>query len=83
MVELTYLHMFLLKFRLGELVGCGIKVHIQQVSTRHTFDRTRYPKNKKYLKNMMMTSSLDLSPSYKPRALPLVCMGGTHSPFLY
>ena len=39
--------MFLLKFRLGELVGCGIKFHIQQVPTRHNFDGPRYPKNKK------------------------------------
>ena len=27
-VFLTYLLVFLLKFRLGELVGCGIKFHI-------------------------------------------------------
>ena len=49
--------MFLLKFRSRELIGCGIKFHIQRVPTRHTFDRPRYPKNKKYLKNVMMTSS--------------------------
>ena len=49
-VFLTYLPVFLLKFRLGELVGCGIKLRIQQVPTRHTFDGPRYPKNKKYLK---------------------------------
>ena len=41
--------MFLLKFRLGELVGCGIKFCIQRVPTRHTFDGPRYPKNNKYL----------------------------------
>ena len=49
-VFLTYLPVFLLKFRSGELVGCGIKFRIQRVPTRHTFDRPRYPKNKKYLK---------------------------------
>ena len=42
--------MFLLKFRSGELIECGIKFCIQQVPTRHTFDGPRYPKNKKYLK---------------------------------
>ena len=46
----TYLSVFLLKFRLGYLVGCGIKFRIQRVPTRHTFDRPRYPENKKYLK---------------------------------
>ena len=46
----TYLPVFLLKFRSRELVGCGIKLRIQRVSTRHTFDGPRYPKNKKYLK---------------------------------
>ena len=46
----TYLSVFLLKFRSGELVGCGIKFRIQRVSIRHTFDGTRYPQNKKYLK---------------------------------
>ena len=49
-VFLTYLHVFLLKFRSGELVRCGIKFPIQRVPTRHTFDRPRYPQNKKYLK---------------------------------
>ena len=49
-VFLTYLLVFLLKFRSGELVGCGIKVHIQRVPTRHTFDGPRYPQKKKYLK---------------------------------
>ena len=45
-VFLTYLPVFLLKFRSGELVGpC-----IQRVPTRHTFDGPRYPKNNKYLK---------------------------------
>ena len=46
----TYLPVFLLKFRSGELVGCRIKFCIQRVPTRHTFDRPGYPKNKKYLK---------------------------------
>ena len=46
----TYLRVFFLKFRPGELVGCIIKFRIQRVPTRHTFDGPRYPKNKKYLK---------------------------------
>ena len=46
----TYLPVFLLKFRVGELPGCRIKFHIQRVPTMHTFDGTHYPKNKKYLK---------------------------------
>ena len=46
----TYRPVFLLKFRSKEIVGCGIKFHIQRVPTRHTFDGPRYPKNKKYLK---------------------------------
>ena len=37
--------MFLLKFRSGEIVGCGIRV-----PTLHTFDGHRYPQKKKYLK---------------------------------
>ena len=37
--------MVLLKFRLGELVGCGIKFFIQRVPTRHTFDGPHYPKH--------------------------------------
>ena len=49
-VFLPYLLMFLVKFKVGELIGCGIKLHIQWVPTLHTFYRTRYPKNKKYLK---------------------------------
>ena len=53
----TYLLLFLLKFRSGDLVGCGIKFRIQRVPTPHIFDGTCYPKNKKYLKNMMMMSS--------------------------
>ena len=48
----TYLPVFLLKFWSGELVGCGIWFRIQRVPTLHTFDRPRYPKNKKYLKKM-------------------------------
>ena len=47
-----YLFVFLLKFRSGELVGCGIKFRIQPAPTRHTFDGPRYPKNKKYPKKM-------------------------------
>ena len=46
----TYLPVFLLKFRLGEIAGCRIKFRIQRVPTRNTFDGPRYPKNKKYLK---------------------------------
>ena len=42
-VFLTYLPVFLRKFRSGELVGCGIKFRIQRVPTRHTFDRPLYP----------------------------------------
>ena len=49
-VFLTYIPVFLLKFRSGELVGCGIKFCTQRVSTRHTFDGPHDPKNKKYLK---------------------------------
>ena len=46
----TYLIVFLLKFRSGELVGCGIWFRIQRVPTVHAFDGPCYPKNKKYLK---------------------------------
>ena len=53
----TYCPVFLLKFWSGELVGCGIKFRIQRVPTCHTFVWHLYPKNKKYLKNVMMTSS--------------------------
>ena len=42
--------MILLKFRLGDLVGCEIKFRIQRVPTRHTFEGPLYPQNKKYLK---------------------------------
>ena len=42
--------MILLKLQSRELVGCEIKFCIQCVLTRHTFDGTRNPKNKKYLK---------------------------------
>ena len=48
----TCLVVFLLKFRLRELVGCGIKFRIQRVPTWNAFDEPRYPKNKKYLKKM-------------------------------
>ena len=51
-VFLAYLPVFLLKFRLRELVGCKIKFCIQQVPTQHTFDGPLYPQNKKYLKKM-------------------------------
>ena len=44
-----YLLVILLKFPSGELVGCEIKLHIQQVHTQHTFDGPRSPKNQKYL----------------------------------
>ena len=53
----TYLLVFLLKFRLGEIFGCGIKFCVQQVPTLHTFDGPRYPKNKKYLKKCDISSS--------------------------
>ena len=46
----TYLFVYLLKFRLGDLIGCGIKFNIQRVPTLHTIDGPYYPKNKKYLK---------------------------------
>ena len=36
-VFLTYIPMFLLKFRSGELIGCRIKLRIQRVPTLHTF----------------------------------------------
>ena len=45
----TYLLMFLLKYWLGELIGCEIKLLIQQVPARDTFHGPCYPKNKKYL----------------------------------
>ena len=57
----TYLPTFLLKFRSRQLVGCGIKFCIQGLPTRHTFDGPCYPKNKKYLKNVMMMSSSHFS----------------------
>ena len=37
------------KYAVWLLVGCEIKFHIQRVPTQYTFDRPRYPKNKKYL----------------------------------
>ena len=46
----TYIPVFLLKFKSGELIGCRIKFCIQRVPTWHTFDMPCYPKNKKYLK---------------------------------
>ena len=57
-VFLTYLPMFLLKFRSRELIGCGIKFCIQRVPTRHTFNKPRYPKSKKSMKNVMMMSDI-------------------------
>ena len=56
-VFLAHLTVFLLKFRLREPVVCINKFYIQWVPTLHTFDGPRYPQNKKYLKNVMMTSS--------------------------
>ena len=53
----TYIPVFLLKIRVRALVECGIKFHVQRVPTLHTFDGPFYPKNKKYLKNVMMMSS--------------------------
>ena len=41
--------MFLLKFRLGELIGCRTKFYIQRLPTLHTFEGPLYPQNKKYL----------------------------------
>ena len=52
----TYLSVFLLKFQPEELPGCEIKLCIQWVPTRHTFDRPLYPKNNKYLKIVMMST---------------------------
>ena len=49
----TYLPVFLLKFRSGELLGCEIKFRIQQVPIGHTFNGPNYPKNNKYPKNVM------------------------------
>ena len=49
-VFLTYILVFSLKFRSGDLVGCRIKFRIQRVPTQHTFYGPYYPKNKKYLK---------------------------------
>ena len=46
----TYLPVCLLKFRSGDLVGCGIKFCIQRVPTWNTFDGPCYPRNKRYLK---------------------------------
>ena len=41
---------FLLQFWSREIPLCKIKFHIQRLPTRHSFDRPRYTKNKKYLK---------------------------------
>ena len=57
----TFLPVFLLKFQLGELVGCEIKFFIQRLPTPHTFDGPHCPKNKKCMKNVMMTSSSHFS----------------------
>ena len=72
MVELTYLSLkkttfFVCIFDISHCVFTQISIrrarwwriwfHIQRVPTRHTFDGPRYPKNKKYLRNMMMMSS--------------------------
>ena len=53
----TYLLVFFLKFRSGELIGCRIKFCIQRVPTWHTFDGPCYPKTRNTWKNVMMTSS--------------------------
>ena len=77
----TYLPVFLLKFRLGELVGCGIWLRIQRVPTLHTFDGRRYPKNKKYLKKVMMMSSshfFQVFLVFRVPGLSKVCQVGTH-----
>ena len=50
----TYLLVFVLKFRLGAVVGWGIQFRIQQVPTRHTFGGPLYTKNEKYMKKMML-----------------------------
>ena len=44
----TYLHVVLLQFREGALVGWGIQFHIQQVTTHHTFGGPHSTKNEKY-----------------------------------
>ena len=54
----TYLPVFLL-FRSGELIGCRIKFCLQRVPTQHNFDEMRYPKNNKYLKNVMKHTLMD------------------------
>ena len=53
----TYLPMLLLKFRSGEVIGCGIWFRIQRVPTLHTFDGPLYPKKRNTWKNVMMMSS--------------------------
>ena len=45
------------KYAVLVLIGCIIKFCIQWVPTQHTFYGPHYPKNKRYLKNVMMTSS--------------------------
>ena len=62
--------MILLKFRSGELVGCRIKFHIQRVPTLHTFDEPLYPKNKKYMKNMMMTKVCSVGTRWVHNLIP-------------
>ena len=46
----TYIHVVLLKFRLGALVGWGIQFRIQQVPTWNTFGGPCSTKNKKWMK---------------------------------
>lgn len=46
----TYLHVFLLKFRVGAPVGWGTQFLIQRVPTEHNFGGTLSMKNKKYTK---------------------------------
>ena len=72
--------MFLLKFRSEELVGCRIKFRIQRVPTQHTFDRPRYPKNKKYLKQR---DDVFCTPGTSPQKVPERYMEVTYnSPLL-
>ena len=75
---LTYIPVVLLKFRSGELVGCRIKFRIQRVPTWHTFERPRYPKTKKYLKNVMMMSERYVENTHKQSSFFMI-----HIPNLY
>ena len=48
----TYLPVFLLKFRSGELVGCRIKLCIQRVPTWNNFWRTLLPQKEEIPEKM-------------------------------